>query len=126
MNEKDKMTPLVVLWDGDCGFCLKSLDWVKSKNPEGKITYLSFHADKAKSWCNVIGIENLQKSMYVIKENRPYPGAEGFQILLLRIPNWRWLGTLMGWPVIKQIGQLGYLVIAKNRTWLGKHSCKLK
>jgi len=126
MKNKDRKPPLVVLWDGDCGFCLKSLDWIKGKNPEGEIIYLSFHSEKVKQWRDLIGIENLQKSMYVIKENRPYAGAEGFRILLLRIPKWRWLGTLMGWPVLKQICQMGYLVIAKNRTWFGKHACKLK
>lgn len=123
MNPKEKL-PLLVIWDGDCGFCQKSLQWIQRQNPEGNITYLSFHSEEAAPWRDKIGIENLQRSMYVIEDDQFFAGSDGFRILLSHIPEYRWLSTLMGWPLIKQLCRGGYRIIAANRNLLGKHSCK--
>jgi len=125
MSKKTK--PLIVLWDGDCSFCKNSLEWVQKKNPQGDIQYLSFHEETAKKWREQIGLEALQKSMYVVEENETlYGGSEGFRILLSRIPRYKWLSFLMGLPLIKQCCQFGYSIIANNRMHWGKHSCNIK
>lgn len=117
---------LIVLWDGDCGFCRNSLEWVKKRKPQGEIEYLSFHEEKAKKWRDQIGLEALQKSMYVIEGDKNfYGGSEGFRILLSRIPRYQWLSFLMGLPLVKQCCRIVYSFIAKNRLRFGKHSCKI-
>lgn len=120
------MSKLLVLWDGDCGFCKQSLDWLKRQNLQGEIQFISFHDKKVASWKKKIGTENLQKSMHVIENNKNiYAYAEGFRILFSRSPKWKWLSFLMGLPLIKQCCHFGYTWIANNRFRLSKHVCKL-
>lgn len=121
------MRKLLVLWDGDCGFCQHSLDWLKRQRLQGKIQFTSFHDPKVKKWTDKIGKKNLQKSMYVIDENKHlYNYADGFRILLSHSLRWKWLSFLMGLPLIKQCCNIGYRWVANNRFRLSKHSCKLK
>lgn len=117
------MKKLLVLWDGDCGFCQQSLQWIKKQNLEGEIDFVSFHEDKAALWRKKIGEENLAQSMYVIEnEKMIYHHANGFRVLLSCSKKWKWISVLMGLPLIKQACDLGYRLIANNRFRFSKHS----
>ncbi len=121
------MKKLLVLWDGDCGFCQQSLEWLKKQRLNGEIDFVSFHENKAKLWREKIGTENLAKSMYVIEDgDRVYHHADGVRLLLSRSKKWKWLSVLMGLPLIKQACYFGYCLIANNRYRLSKHNCKIK
>lgn len=114
------------MWDGDCGFCQNSLEWLKKQNLQGNIEYVSFHEDSVKKWRETIGEESLKKSMFVVKnQTELFSRADGFRILLSLSIKWKWLSFLMGLPLIKQCCNFGYQIIANNRYRFGKHSCRL-
>lgn len=118
---------LLILWDGDCGFCARSLDWVKRQKIEGEFLYLSFHDAAAAQWREKIGVGKLEKAMHVVdEEGKISAGADGFRVMLSQMPRWKWLAAIMALPGIRHLCRAGYRWVAANRSRLGKHSCKLK
>lgn len=124
MNEKNSVGLLVV--DGDCGFCLTSVRWIKRnmiKNLEFEM-YQRLELGKFG-----LSEEECQKQVQYVYDSKIYAGAEAYAKLFSNSNNvgLRLLGLLMRTPIISQVTKLVYQLIAANRSKLpgGTPYCEL-
>lgn len=111
-----------LITDGNCGFCQRSAawllrhfpgDWVNTPNQSVDLHCIDITDEQAKS-----------KVWYVTESNgirKKYGGSQAVAKLLLDQPKiWiKPIAALAFIPVTKQIADLLYFLIAKNREYLG-------
>lgn len=118
MNARDE-GPLIVYYDGDCGFCQRSVAWalardrarllsaVPSRSPKG-IARLGEQADDAprqiRAWSDREGLLG---------------GIDAVAAMCARLPGWGWAAWALRFPPLRPFASLGYLAIAAVRRRLG-------
>ena len=111
--------PLIVYFDGDCGFCQRSVAWalardharrlsaVPSRSPQG-VARLGTQADAAprqiRAWSATDGLVG---------------GIDAVAAMCARLPGWGWAAWLLRFPLVRPFAALGYRVIAAVRRRLG-------
>lgn len=112
------MNQITVVYDGQCEFCLQSVNWIQRKL---QITALPFQTAEL-SGLNLTR-EQCAKQVYVISEGKTYGGADAIAFLLKQ------RGNTFLWLSIKASGTLARIVykwIATHRnTWPIKLATKV-
>ena len=104
------MSELIVIYDGQCDLCKRSITWVKKGLPIDAISYQD--GDLAS-----FGLTTTQcaKSVYVIDDKKQYNGADAVALLLKKRGN-KVLAKLLS--ASGPIGRWGYLWVANHRSSL--------
>ncbi len=112
------------LYDGDCGFCMRWVRWFRARVGEG-VVFRAFSSAEAEIARVGLTVEECRRAAYLIDESavngpRVYGGAAAVNFLLRQMPGrrrvgWRWLGRAYRVPGIRQVEDLGYRWVAKNR-----------
>ena len=104
------MSKLIVIYDGQCDLCKRSITWVKRRLAVDEISYQQ--ADLAS-----FGLTTSQcaKAVYVIDGKSQYNGADAVALLLKKRGN-KVLAKLLS--VSGPIGRWGYLWVASHRSSL--------
>jgi predicted DCC family thiol-disulfide oxidoreductase YuxK len=105
---------ITLIFDGDCGFCQRSLEWGQ-RNLTAFPRAISSRSAEAKS--SGLSQKQLDESIWIIGTNKPLGAAEAAAFILRMQPNilWRTLGFVMTiWP-ISRIAKAAYFWVAKNR-----------
>ncbi|MEK6607303.1 MAG: DUF393 domain-containing protein [Myxococcota bacterium] len=112
----------VLLYDGHCGFCRRSVERVRlliGPAAAVAIEFRSFHDEGALAAFPGVTAEHCERAMQLVRaDGRVFSGAEAFVQLLRR----RALGKLaLAYyaPGLRQLADLVYDVIAKNRLRIG-------
>lgn len=116
----------VVIYDGDCNFCLAQVRNLRRLDFGGKqLSFLSLHDDRVAQRCPELSHDDLMSQMYVIDDSgTAHGGSEAVKYLSRRLP--------VLWPVMPILhlpGTAGlwrwlYSQVAKRRYKLaGKKSC---
>jgi predicted DCC family thiol-disulfide oxidoreductase YuxK len=100
----------VVVYDGDCGICEWSANWIRRNVPN--VNVKSHHE---------YGVSYLPSVWFVTWAGR-LEGAEAVSEILLRSThaNGRRLGRLIGAPLVRVVARGVYFVIAKNRRHISR------
>lgn len=104
------MNTPVVIFDGECEFCIQSLKWIQQNLQVIAHSYQSTDT-------HLFGLtpQQCSKSVYVIYHDKTYGGADAIALLLKLRGNTR-LSTLI--TLSGGIGRSGYRWIASHRhTW---------
>lgn len=102
-------TPILV-FDGDCGICTASANWVRRRVPSVRVRSHTEH-----------GVDSLDK-VWLVEGGSRREGADAVSAVLRladRAP-WRVLGAVLALPVVRWIARGAYWVIARNRTRLSR------
>lgn len=122
MSEKE---PYIVLFDGECNFCDRSIQFIFKRDPQARFRFASLQSEKGKALLQQHGLQNLDmSSMVLIKNGKAYTKSGA----ALRIA-----GHLSGfWPVLiiflivpAFLRNFIYDQIAKRRHQLVKQKCEL-
>ena len=105
---------ITLIYDGDCGFCRRSLDWGQ-RNLTAFPRAIASSSDEAKA----AGLteKQLAESIWIIGTEKPLGAAEAASLILRMQPNllWRALGIAMTiWP-FSRIAKAVYFWVARNR-----------
>ena len=124
---------LWLLYDADCGFCLRWVNWARRKGADRTVQFVSCQsaidlrqqADIEEIDCGHAAYLLEGENDRVISKRRAAAAING---VLARLPGgrnafWRALATLYQVPGISQLEEVGYRIIARNRHRLGKTSC---
>lgn len=129
-------TQLWLLYDGDCGFCMRWVNWARRKGADQTVTFVpcqsaielrqQAHIDEAECGHAAYLVEG--NGERVISKRRAAAAING---VLAHLPGgrnafWRALAALYHVPGIKQLEEIAYRFIARNRHRLGKSSCDIK
>ena len=94
-----------VLYNGSCPICSKEIDHYRKHSTnieyEDLETIMCFSA-----WG--IDKEDAKKSLHVYHDETVYTGVNAFIVLWREIPRYKWLSTLVSYPMIYPIANIIY------------------
>jgi predicted DCC family thiol-disulfide oxidoreductase YuxK len=113
---KHKAGDMEMIYDGRCGFCVRSMAWLLAFDGLGQIRIRDFRADPSAA----VGDARLEQALYlVLPDGRALPGFEAYRYAVLRVPGLWWLVPFFYIPVASRLlGRPLYDWIAANRSRL--------
>jgi len=120
----------VLVYDGDCGFCLKTANWISRKWPEGDLALVvpwqSLTSEMTRA--PLPNADDLKSAAWWIEMDRQESGSRAVaHALLAANAPWSLLGRLLLTPPVSWIARQGYRVVARYRYRLpgGTPACKI-
>jgi len=123
---KKKIGQMEIFYDGECGFCKRSMAWLLAFDGLNQIRATDFR----KKQLPVVEYEEHHKTIYLSQNSRtdsdniepPVSGFNAYQSLVKGIPGLFWIYPLFNIPYLSQtIGSKVYRYIAKNRYILSRY-----
>jgi predicted DCC family thiol-disulfide oxidoreductase YuxK len=113
---KQKIGEMEMIYDGRCGFCVRSMAWFLAFDGLGQIKIRDFRTNPSP----VVSDAQVEKALYlVLPDGRALPGFEAYRYVVLRVPGLWWQVPFFYIPVVSRlIGHPVYNWIAANRSWL--------
>ena len=113
---KHKIGDMEMIYDGRCGFCVRSMAWFLAFDGLGQIRIRDFRTNPSP----VVSDAEVEKALYlVLPDGRALPGFEAYRYVVLRVPGLWWLVPLFYIPVLSRlIGHPVYNWVAANRSRL--------
>ncbi|MEQ1849788.1 MAG: DCC1-like thiol-disulfide oxidoreductase family protein [Candidatus Peribacteraceae bacterium] len=126
-NRGSKKDPVVVLFDGRCGLCrrsvvaLKACDWLR------RLSFANFRDESIrKKYAPNVSLEALDKEIHVTKTKGKFSkGFAGFRVLTKELPPLWILVPLLHLPGMEYVGSWVYGYIARNRPRCTDDHCTL-
>lgn len=100
-----------VLWDGECDFCRRSVEWIGRHDRAGA---LEFQANQDAEISPQLRAA-CQESVHVIQTNGEILKAGRAMLFCLRFTRWHRLARIGEWPLILPFIEIGYAWVARHR-----------
>jgi len=104
------MSSIIVIYDGECEFCINCISWVKRRLEVVAIPFQSVDLAKYS-----LTYQQCQKQVVVIEGDKYYFAHKGV-IFLLQSSSYRWLAKFL--TLLGPIAKFGYFQIANKRNSL--------
>jgi predicted DCC family thiol-disulfide oxidoreductase YuxK len=125
-----------LLYDGDCGFCRRWCDWAIARGARQSINFEACQtARELRHQAGVPDEQCMRTAVYIECDragqvSQVRTGAAAINSVLANLPGsqnifWRWLSRIYDVPIIRQIEEAGYQIVARWRGRLGTSACKL-
>ena len=115
-TSSNKRARHLVLWDGDCGFCRRSVEWLASQDRRGALEFKPYQsvalAPSLKEACSH-AVHVIKSDGEVIRAGR----AMMFCGLFTRFSGW---ARIAMWPLFLPFIEVGYAFVARNRNLVSK------
>lgn len=108
-----------LIWDGKCGFCRKSVEWVKLRDRENLFRAVPFQEAPSPPMTPELYERAKQSVQVVLPDGRVLEAGEASAYVLGRI-GYRWLERIMRFPLFRPITEWGYRRVANNRDFFAK------
>jgi predicted DCC family thiol-disulfide oxidoreductase YuxK len=110
---KRRTSPMEMIYDGRCGFCVRSMAWLLAFDGLGQISIRDFRTDPSP----VVSDAQVERALYlVLPDGRALPGFEAYRYVVLRVPGLWWQVPLFYIPVLSRFfGHRVYEWVAANR-----------
>jgi predicted DCC family thiol-disulfide oxidoreductase YuxK len=108
---------LEMIYDGNCGFCARSMAWFLAFDGMQQIRIRNFRNNPSP----LVSDAQMEKALYlVLPDGRTLPGFDAYRYVVLRVPGLWWLLPFFYVPVLSRlIGRPLYSWVAANRNRLG-------
>jgi predicted DCC family thiol-disulfide oxidoreductase YuxK len=113
---KRKIGGMEMIYDGNCGFCKRSMAWFLAFDGLRQVSIRDFRSNPSP----VVTDDQLLKALYlVLPDGRSLPGFEAYRYVVLRVPGLWWQVPFFYMPVLGRLfGHPIYNWIAANRSRL--------
>jgi predicted DCC family thiol-disulfide oxidoreductase YuxK len=113
---KRRIGEMEMIYDGRCGFCVRSMAWLLAFDGLRQISIRDFRTNP----CPVVSDAQVEKALYlVLPGGRALPGFEAYRYVALRVPGLWWQIPFFYIPVLSRLfGHPIYNWVAANRGWL--------
>ena len=110
---RDRFPRMEMVYDGNCGFCKRSMAWLLAFDGLGQISIRDYRTNSSP----VVPDALVDKALYVvINDEVAMPGFEAYRFVVLRVPGLWWLVPLFYIPFISRpVGTRCYDWVAANR-----------
>lgn len=112
----DNARQTLVLWDGECAFCRRSVQWLRAHDRFGKLDFCPFQeadlSPQLRAAC--------EKSIHVIKPSGEILRGGRAALFCGRFTRWHQLARLLEWPIFLPFVELGYKIVAANRPFFSR------
>jgi predicted DCC family thiol-disulfide oxidoreductase YuxK len=115
---KRRMGTMEMIYDGNCGFCKRSMAWFLAFDGLRQIQIRNFRTRSSA----VVSNQRMEKALYlVLPDERSLPGFDAYRYAVLRVPGLWWLLPFFYVPVLSRFfGRPIYNWVAGNRGRLSK------
>jgi len=108
-----------ILWDGDCGFCRRSIKWIMRHDHKHRLHAIAYQDAPSPPMTPQLR-EACQSAVHVVTpDGRMILAGRAFLFILQQIGHRRLARTLAQKPFIWFI-ELGYSIVARNRQFFSK------
>lgn len=113
---KQKIGAMEMIYDGRCGFCVRSMAWLLAFDGLRQISIRNFRSNPSPN----VSDAQLEKALYlVLPDGRALPGFEAYRYVVLRVPGLWWMVPFFYVPFASRlIGRPVYNWVASHRGWL--------
>lgn len=109
-----------LIYDGECGICRGSVEWVRSQDREGRIDLLPYQDPRVPERFPEIPRKAMEEAMQLVApDGARREGARAAEELLELLPGWRVLAPLFRIPGVRAVARWVYRAVARNRRRLG-------
>jgi predicted DCC family thiol-disulfide oxidoreductase YuxK len=111
-----KMGDMEMIYDGNCGFCKRSMAWLLAFDRLRQIRIRDYRSNPTP----VVSDEKMNKALYLVSpDGRALPGFEAYRYAVLRVPGLWWLVPFFYMRVFSRLfGHPIYNWVAANRSRL--------
>ncbi len=119
--------PLLVIYDGDCGVCSATIQWLRERDRHGSLEFQSNEAPLPEG----VSREETEQTVVVLDRTQHLHLTRGAAAsrVLRELPHWALLGRLMNLPGLSWVVDRFYVRFARNRhrisRALGMNACSL-
>ena len=102
-----------LFWDGDCGFCRRAIEWVKSEDKKGAVASSPFQA--CSDWLppEVVKLSPIQ--VHFMDGEGVFWGGADAVVKTLEIIGFSFSAQVLASPLVSPLHGLAYRLVAKNR-----------
>ena len=106
---------LLLIYDGWCGVCTRTVDWVRAHDPDGRVAALPSQTPGLAERAG-LSREQVDRAAWAIdRAGRSYAGAAAINRTLAELHGWRWLARLYALRGIRHAEDRGYRWFAAHR-----------
>lgn len=109
------MTSITVVFDGQCALCTRTVKRIQKWDRHGRITWRPCQSIPPEGWEDVSPAECAKVVWAVDAEGNRAQGSDAAMMILAALIDARWPMTIGRLPVVHQVMQGVYWVIARNR-----------
>ena len=114
----------VVIWDGQCKFCLSQVQRLRRFDLFGQLAYLSLHDPRVAERYPDLSHADLMNQMWVVtRDGRKFGGADAGRYLSRKLPGLWWLAPLLHIPLSMPLWRWLYGRIAERRYRISGITC---
>ncbi len=112
----------VVIYDGECAFCINQVHRIQQLDRKAQFEYLPRQDSNTELRFPVLATEDFNSGMRLISpEGKLYVGADAIYQIAMRLPGLKYIAWLYQVPGIRQLAQLAYAWVAANRKKLARN-----
>lgn len=104
----------LLLWDGRCGFCRRSAQWVGRQDTEGQFEILPYQDAPAPPMTEALR-RRCAHAAHVITTGGEVIGAGRALLFIIRALGWPRLAWILSLPPLVWAIEVGYWIVARNR-----------
>jgi predicted DCC family thiol-disulfide oxidoreductase YuxK len=109
-----------LLYDGECGICRRSIQWIRNRDREGRIRAIAYQEPGVSREFPEITRDELERAMQLVSpEGRRWEGADAVEQVVRLLPVWKGLTPLFWIPGVRIVARRVYGWVARNRRRLG-------
>jgi predicted DCC family thiol-disulfide oxidoreductase YuxK len=110
---------VIVLYDGDCGFCRRSVDWALRRDRDRRLTATPIQSPTGEFLLADLTPDQRLREVHVINDDgRRSSGGAAVKDVLRALPSARGLARVVS--VSPRMTQVGYRFVANHRALFGK------
>lgn len=111
--------PLTVYFDGDCGFCQRSVAWALARDRARQLTAVPSGSAEARARLGAPSAEGSRQIRAWSERDGLVGGIDAIAAMCARLPGWGWAARLLRFPPLRPFASLGYRAVAALRRRLG-------
>jgi predicted DCC family thiol-disulfide oxidoreductase YuxK len=112
--------PFTLLYDGDCPFCRREVQWLKRRDQHGRIVAEDISREGFRAEAYGLSQEEVMGVLHgVFPDGRIVRRLEAIREVY-RVVGLGWLVAPLSWPILNWFADKAYGIFARNRMALGR------
>ncbi|MGF1509874.1 MAG: thiol-disulfide oxidoreductase DCC family protein [Myxococcota bacterium] len=109
----------LILWDGECGFCRRSVEWLQRQDARGELEAVPFQMAPSPPMTPELRVA-CERAVHLVRPDGTILRGGRAVLAALEIVGYRFWGRFLSWPPMIWIIEAGYWVVARNRRWFSR------
>ncbi len=106
----------VIIYDGECGFCRRQINWIRSRDRSSCFEFVPRQTDGVEERFPALKEQDFETGLRLIRpDGTVRVGADGVYEIARRLPGYRILALIYRVPGFGFLGRQVYAWIARNR-----------